>query len=122
MSFKIERLGGTENMHNTAETCSNCREDGKCRRREFSEQAWSVLVLWNEVQMTAVDAPICEDCYNELRETLIDRADEIEAALSEPAPAQKHKQRPVAAPAKAPAAAAPRSAPAKAPAKVRKAS
>jgi hypothetical protein len=69
--------------------CSNCGEDGKSRRRDFSEQAWTVLVLWSEVQTAAVDQPICEHCYNELREVLIDRADEIETALRQPAPAKK---------------------------------
>jgi uncharacterized protein with PIN domain len=73
-------------MQNVSMTCANCEEDAKCRRRDFSEQAWTVLALWNEVQATAIDQPICEDCYNELREVLIDRADEIEVALSEPAP------------------------------------
>ena len=30
-------------------------------------------MLWNEVQAAAVDQPICEHCYDELREVLIDR-------------------------------------------------
>jgi hypothetical protein len=87
--FKIEKLGGARNMQHIADTCSNCGEDAKCRRRDFSEQAWTVLVLWAEVQGGAVDQPICEHCYNELREVLIDRADEIEAAISAPAPKVK---------------------------------
>jgi hypothetical protein len=78
-------------MQHQAETCNNCGTDSKCRRREFSDQAWSVLVLWNEVQAGAVDQAICEGCYDELREVLIDRADEIEAALNEPAPARHNK-------------------------------
>ena len=73
-------------MQHVAEVCSNCTEETKCRRRDFSEQAWAVLVLWNEVQTAAVDQPICEDCYNELREVLIDRSEEIQAALNEPQP------------------------------------
>ncbi len=73
-------------MQHVAESCCNCGEDTKSRRREFSEQAWTVLVLWSEVQTAAVDQPICEGCYNELREVLIDRAEEIESALAEPAP------------------------------------
>lgn len=69
-----------------SEICSNCKTDTKCRRRDFSEQAWTVLVLWKEVQSAAVDQPICEDCYNELREVLIDRADEVEVAVTDPTP------------------------------------
>jgi len=73
-------------QQNTSELCSNCTTEAKCRRRDFSEQAWTVLVLWNEVKTAAVDQAICDDCYNELREVLIDRAEDIQAALAEPAP------------------------------------
>lgn len=87
-------------MNHVSECCSNCSEDTKSRRREFSEQAWTVLVLWNEVQSAAVDQPICENCYNELREVLIDRAEEIENALNEPAPKTKKVPAKTAAPAR----------------------
>ena len=93
-------------MPNTSTECFNCGSESKCRRRDFSEQAWTVLLLWDEVQPAAVDQPICEDCYNELRETLIDRAEEMELALvdaqtiaktsrvgSEPTPPAKSKVR-----------------------------
>jgi len=100
VAFKIEKLGGPRMIQHTADTCSNCGEDAKCRRRDFSEQAWTVLVVWHEVQNAAVDQPICEHCYNELREVLIDRADEIETAVSTPAPKGK------TAPAKKPIVAA----------------
>jgi len=81
--LKIERLGGTGTMQNTAVECCNCGTESTCRRREFSEQAWTVLLLWNEVQAPAVDQPLCDSCYNELRETLIDRAEEMDVALTE---------------------------------------
>lgn len=64
--------------------CTNCSGEVKSRRRDFTEQAWTVLVLWGEIQKRAVDQPICDHCYNELREVLIDRAEEIEAALKTP--------------------------------------
>jgi hypothetical protein len=83
VKIKIEKLGETPTM-NVSETCSNCESSTKSRRRDFSEQAWSVLILWNEVAGTAVQQPICDDCYGEMREVLIDRADEIDAALSQP--------------------------------------
>lgn len=69
---------------NSGSDCAHCQVEGKIRRRDFSEQAWSVLVVWNEVQRSAVDQAICDDCYNELREVLIDRADEIEFSLRQP--------------------------------------
>jgi hypothetical protein len=78
-------------MQHTASECCNCGTDSKCRRREFSEQAWTVLLLWNEVQASAVDQPLCDSCYDELRETLIDRAEELDGALntSKTVPAQR---------------------------------
>jgi len=64
--------------------CSNCGAMAKSRRREFSDQVWAVLIAWGEVEPGAVDHPICDDCYNELRDILIDRATEYEAALADP--------------------------------------
>jgi hypothetical protein len=62
--------------------CPNCSIFSNCRRRDFSEQAMTVLLLWGEIAAASVDQPICDDCYEELREVLIDRADEVDAALS----------------------------------------
>ena len=64
-------------------TCPNCGSEARCRRRTFSEQAWTVLLLWNEIDPATVDQPICDDCYRELRDILIERNSEIEAAISE---------------------------------------
>ncbi len=62
--------------------CPNCSVFSNCRRRDFSEQAMTVLLLWGEIAPAAVEQPVCDDCYEELREVLIDRADEVDAALS----------------------------------------
>jgi hypothetical protein len=67
-------------MH-SSQFCAHCSADAKCRRRDFNEQIWSVLLVWGEVEVKTVDKPLCEDCYNELREVLIDRASDIEVAL-----------------------------------------
>jgi hypothetical protein len=68
----------------TNSECKNCgRENTKCRRRSFSYQAWTVLLLWNEISPSAVDQPICEHCYEEMRDILIDRANEIDAAMEQ---------------------------------------
>lgn len=63
----------------TSNLCANCGgQHAKCKRREFSLQAYTVLLLWQEMSPSAVDQPICNECYNELRDVLIDRSDEIE--------------------------------------------
>ena len=64
-------------------SCHNCGSMSRCRRRQFSEQAWTVLLLWNEINPSAVDQPICSDCYEEMRDILIDRTDEIETAMQQ---------------------------------------
>jgi hypothetical protein len=87
--MNIERVGG-DAMH-IATSCTNCGADEKSRKREFSAQAWTVLVLWAEVQKSVVEQPICEECYNELREVLIDRVDEVEAATKAPAKKRARK-------------------------------
>jgi hypothetical protein len=46
-------------------------------------------MVWGEVDTKTVDQPLCEPCYNELREVLIDRTDEIEAALASHAAGDK---------------------------------
>ena len=64
-------------------TCNNCGGEKRCRRRTISEKAWTVLLLWNEVDPRTVDQPICDDCYKDLRDILIERNDEIDKALLE---------------------------------------
>ncbi len=119
MGFKIEKLVGAHPMQNIVETCANCGEDQKVRRRDFSEQAWTVLLVWGEIQKNTVDQSICDHCYDELRETLIDRHDEIEISAAQPIPPAV-RSKPAAASAKPAAKSIPQT-PAKAPAKVRKA-
>jgi hypothetical protein len=107
--------------------CAHCTAETRCSRRDFSEQAWSVLLSWKEVNKSSVDQPLCGDCYDELREILIDRADEMALALKKPivhhdeetytAPANLKKKAVAAAPVEAkkkmPIAASKKAAPAK---------
>ena len=59
--------------------CRCCGIDSHCRRRTFSEQAWSALLSWGEATVEAIDQPICNTCYQEMREILMERSDEIES-------------------------------------------
>jgi hypothetical protein len=87
--------------------CSSCGGDGRCSKREFSEQAWTVLVIWGEIEESVVEQSICDSCYEEFRDILIDRHAEIESSLKNPKPAPRpvqyaklpiKKSAPVAAP------------------------
>ena len=46
--------------------CANCGEHVLSRKRTFSVQAWSALLLWNEITPSAIDQPICDLCYDEM--------------------------------------------------------
>lgn len=62
--------------------CPRCGEMARLRARSFSDQAISALVAWQEVTESAALQPICDECYGELREVLIDRHEELgEGAL-----------------------------------------
>jgi hypothetical protein len=66
-------------------SCAHCGTQAKCRARDFSDQAWTVLVLWGEVDKKTVQEPVCDHCYSELRSILIERASEVEQAVRQPA-------------------------------------
>ena len=68
-----------EGFSNSSKTCTNCLQQSPSRRRHFSEQAWAALLAWNEISSNSVKQPICEHCYEDMREVLIDRIDEIES-------------------------------------------
>ena len=56
--------------------CARCSSGATARKREFSEQAYSMLLVWGEIDKDIIDAPICDECYAELRDLLIERADD----------------------------------------------
>ena len=63
-------------MNKIAE-CPQCGIEGKLNKPSFSDQATAALVVWGELDAGLIGQAICRDCYNELRETLIDRSDEL---------------------------------------------
>ena len=52
--------------------CPRCGEMGKLRTREFSDQALAQLLSWGELDKKHVATPVCDGCYMELREALIE--------------------------------------------------
>lgn len=70
-------LGLGDKLMNVNGTCAHCGSDHKSTRRDFSNQAWSALVSWGEINTKTIDQPICGECYTELREVLMDRADDL---------------------------------------------
>ena len=68
------------------QACPCCNTAQICRRRNFSDRIWNLLVLWKEVQNSNFDKVLCENCYNELREVLIDRVDDVAMILADSPP------------------------------------
>ena len=73
---KTKASTGVFSAHFT-QYCNSCDGHVKSVRREFSDQAWAALVTWNEISSKAVDSPLCNDCYFNFRDVLIERADEM---------------------------------------------
>jgi hypothetical protein len=76
--------GVTTDVRSERSCCFNCNripQHTHPRRRSFSEQAWAALLLWEEISPQALEQPICDICYEEMRDILIDRADEVNAAI-----------------------------------------
>jgi|APSaa5957512535_1039671.scaffolds.fasta_scaffold386262_1 hypothetical protein len=71
--------------------CTRCHAESKLRHRQFSDQVLSALIIWGELQAKTVDKPMCDSCYDDLRETLIDRAEEMNAPVKKK-PGKKRKK------------------------------
>jgi len=78
-----KEIGGFMNM--SAQTrCAICDEERKIRHREFSPHAWTALAVWGEVQSVQSGQAMCNGCYSDFRDLLIERSNEVEhyAAIS----------------------------------------
>ena len=60
--------------------CPRCGEVTKLRHREFSDQALAALIQWGEIEREIVGKAVCEDCYEDLRESLIERGSELQTS------------------------------------------
>ena len=59
--------------------CPRCANTTRLAKRTFSDQALAALIVWNDLPKELVDESICEDCYGELRDILIERIEEVKA-------------------------------------------
>ena len=59
--------------------CPRCGMNARLTKRSFSEQAISALVLWGDMDKQLVGQEICDSCYAELREVLIDRSEDLKS-------------------------------------------
>jgi len=68
---------GTSSIQYVATNCHHCGSGAKSIKREFSPHALRALISWGEFRRENVDQPICEGCYKDIRDVLIERSDEI---------------------------------------------
>ncbi len=59
--------------------CPRCANQARLQKRTFSDQALAALVVWNDLAEKQIDEAICEDCYSELRDILIERIEEVKS-------------------------------------------
>ena len=57
--------------------CPRCGMQGRLQKRTFSDQAIAALVVWGELDQRHVAESICDGCYDELRDILIERSAEV---------------------------------------------
>ena len=59
--------------------CPRCANPSRLQKRTFSDQALAALIVWNDLSENLVEESICDDCYGELRDILIERIEEVRA-------------------------------------------
>lgn len=62
------------------QSCGCCGKDTPSRYRDFNEDSWQQLIAWGEVAVQAKNQPLCNVCYSDLRDVLIDHSIELQSA------------------------------------------
>lgn len=57
--------------------CPRCNENSKLQKRLFSDTALAALISWGDLEEHLISEAICDSCYKELRDVLIDCADQL---------------------------------------------
>ena len=58
-----------------SQECPRCHEEVKLRARVFSDQALAAFLAWGELSPAAVGKSMCDACYAELRDILIEHGE-----------------------------------------------
>ena len=62
--------------------CYHCSQLVKSKVRDISDEVWGAYIILEEGEKGINRQPMCEDCYLEIRDTLIERQDEIDAQIA----------------------------------------
>ena len=81
MATNIKRQGATALNH--ADVCPSCHAETKVFSRSFPPRALAFLVSNNEIEKEHIDEnnnfSVCDDCFNDMREFVMESNSEIEA-------------------------------------------
>ena len=64
-------------MRQSVCSCPRCGDEQKLQKRLFSDVAIAALITWGDLEEELVDEAICDDCYKELRDVLIENSDSL---------------------------------------------
>jgi len=62
-----------------SQECPRCANQARLSKRTFSDQALAALIVWSDLTENLIDESICDDCYGELRDILIERIEDVKA-------------------------------------------
>ncbi|MCX6130146.1 MAG: hypothetical protein NTX25_13905 [Proteobacteria bacterium] len=64
-------------MSGKIQDCPRCGNTARLEKRPFSDQVVAALITWGDIEQSLVGQAICEECYTELRDILIERSEDI---------------------------------------------
>jgi bacterioferritin-associated ferredoxin len=64
-------------MSGKLQDCPRCGNAARLEKRPFSDQALAALITWGDMERTLIGQAICEECYSEMRDILIERGEDI---------------------------------------------
>lgn len=65
--------------------CPRCEASAKLRPRDFSDQAIATLVTHGDLDKKLVGASVCDDCYDDLRDVMIEHLRATATPAAQPA-------------------------------------
>ncbi len=64
-------------MSGKIQDCPRCGNAARLEKRPFSDQALAALIIWGDMEQSLIGQSICEECYTEMRDILIERGEDI---------------------------------------------
>ncbi len=66
--------------------CPRCGMNARLQKRTFSDQALKALIAWGDLDAKLKEEGVCDSCYGELRDVLIERSEDLKQFPESPRP------------------------------------